>query len=169
MATRMEKYAKKSNGTNLRSNRNKNLYSEIYTYDNYSNIEGIADIENGNQVDITKVKELLESNNNYQNKRKYRRFANNYKDEEVVKKSKRFPEVEDKSYDIRDVLKEAKEKKEPDDKERVLKNTEYNILKNIDLDRELNKEDYYDENNAEDLKEILSGTTAYQAKIRIGS
>ena len=61
----MEKY---SNKTSSRSSRNKSLYNNIYTYDSYSNIEGIADIEKNNQVDITKVRELLESRDRYQNK-----------------------------------------------------------------------------------------------------
>lgn len=159
MATRMEKYAKNANDTKSRSNRNKNLYNEIYTYDKYSNIEGIAEIENNNQVDITKVKELLKGHEDYQKQRKYRRFANSYKEPEEEKVSRRFPELEEKNYDIRDVLKEAKEKKEPDDKSRVLRNEEYNILKNIDLDRELNREDYYDESNKEDLKEMIETIT----------
>ena len=159
MATRMEKYAKNANSSKSRSNRNKKLYNEIYTYDKYSNIEGIAEIEKNNQVDITKVKELLKSRDDYQKQRKYRRFANEYKEPEEVKSARRFPELEEKNYDIRDILKEARENKEPDDKARALKNTEYNILKNIDLDKELNKEDYYDEANEEDLKEMIETIT----------
>lgn len=156
MATRMEKY-KNNNNLKSRSNKNKDLYNEIYTYSKYSNIEGIAEIENSNQVDITKVKELLESRENYQKQRKYRRLTNDYKEEEKepIRVPRRFPELEEKNYDIRDVLKEARENKEPDDKERVLKNTQYNILKNIDLKKEIKKEDYFEESPEEELKELI--------------
>ena len=161
MATRMEKYSNNKKNSNSRSNRNKELYNNIYTYSKYSNIEGIAEIEKSNQVDITKVKELLESRENYQKQRKYRRLTNDYHEEEKepIKVSRRFPELEEKNYDIRDVLKEAKENKQPDDKERVLKNTQYNILKNIDLKENPKKEDYYDENDEDDLKELIQTIT----------
>ena len=146
----MDKYGT----TGSRSRKNKNLYNDIYTYDNYSNIEGIADIEKSNQVDITKVRELLESREKYQRQREYRRFSD-YKEKETEPiKARRFPELEEKNYDIRDVLKTAMENKEPDDKERVLRNTQYNILKNIDIKKEINKEDYY-EDPEEELKELI--------------
>lgn len=154
MATRMEKYSR-NNSASSRSNRNKDLYNDIYTYSKYSNIEGIAEIEKSNQVDITKVKELLESRENYQKQRKYRRLTSDYEEpeKEDVKVTRRFPELEEKNYDIRDVLKEARENKEPDDRERVLRNTQYNILKNIDLKKEVKKEDYTDDED--DLKELI--------------
>ena len=152
MATRMDKY--ETNSYKSRSNRNKKLYSDIYTYGKYSNIEGIAEIEKSNQVDITKVKELIESRESYKNQRKYRRFSD-YKEPEdsSIKVVRSFPELEEKNYDIRDVLNEAKENKESDDKERVLRNTNYNILKNIDLKKELKKEDYGADE--EELKELI--------------
>ena len=80
MATRLEKY---SNKENSRSTRNKELYNNIYTYDKYSNIEGIAEIEKANQVDITKVKELLESRENYNKQRQYRRLTESYREPEA--------------------------------------------------------------------------------------
>lgn len=164
MASRMEKYYDKRNVTDRsRRARNKDLYSEIYTYGKYSNIEGIAEIDNANQVDITQVKELLKNRENYQKERTYRRLTGNY-DEPKKREpqlTRRFPELEEKNYDIRDVLKEAKENKEPDDKERSLHNTEYNILKNIDLKEALEKKNYYPiyEDDEDDLKELIKTIT----------
>lgn len=163
MSTRMERYygnSKPSTKNPSRSKRNKDLYGEIYTYGKYSNIEGIAEIDNANQVDITKVREMLKNRENYQKERQYRRVTEKYtetKEEPIVKR--RFPELEEKTYDIRDILKEAKENKEPDDKERVLRNTQYNILKNIDLKKELHKEDYYDDEDEGDLKDLIQTIT----------
>ena len=52
----MQKYYKNaSTYNNSRSARNKDLYGEIYTNGKYSNIEGIATIDNANEVDLTKV------------------------------------------------------------------------------------------------------------------
>ena len=172
MSTRMDKYygnEKASVNRTSRSKRNKDLYGEIYTYGKYTNIEGIAEIDNANEVDITKVKEMLKNRENYQKERQYRRITGEYKpanDEPLV--TKRYTELEEKNYDIRDVLKEAKEKKEPDDKERVLRNTQYNILKNIDLKKELKKEDYYEEDDEEDLKDLIQTITNTSMLNKIG-
>ncbi len=162
MATRMQKYYKNARAeanTDSRSSRNKELYGEIYTGSKYSNIEGIASIDNANEVDITKVKEMLKNRENYQKERQYRRITGEYKPERpkpVIQRT--FESNEDKNYDIRDILKEAKENKEPDDKERVLRNTQYNILKNIDLKKELHKEDYTEEGE-EELKDLIQTIT----------
>ncbi len=163
MATRMQKYyknARVNTDSNSRSARNKELYGEIYTNGKYSNIEGIATIDNANEVDLTKVKEMLNNRENYQKERQYRRITGEYKNPERVRPTitRSFTDMEEQNYDIRDILKEAKEHKEPDNKERVLKNTQYNILKNIDLKEELRKEDYYEENE-EDLKEMIETIT----------
>jgi len=162
MATRMQKYYKSDRAdanTGSRSSRNKDLYGEIYTGSKYSNIEGIASIDNANEVDITKVKEMLKNRENYQKERQYRRITGEYKPEKpkpVVQRT--FTDMEEKNYDIRDILKEAKENKEPDDKERVLKNTQYNILKNIDLKAEIEKE-HNIEDNEEELKDLIQTIT----------
>lgn len=82
MATRMQKYYKSARvdaSTGSRSSRNKELYGEIYTGSKYSNIEGIASIDNANEVDITKVKEMLKNRENYQKERQYRRITGEYK------------------------------------------------------------------------------------------
>ncbi len=167
---RYYKNARTNTHENSRSNRNKNLYGEIYTYGKYSNIEGIASIDNANEVDITKVKEMLKNRENYQKERKYRRITGEYKNPEPVRPTitRTFADLEEKNYDIRDVLKEAKENKEPDDKERVLKNTQYNILKNIDLKKELKKEDYYDEDSPDDLKDLIHTITSTSMLNKIG-
>ena len=56
-----------------------------------------------------------------------------------------------------DVLSKAREKKEPDDKERVLSKTSYDVLKNIELKRNVNRKDYYDE-DLDDMIKTISNT-----------
>ena len=65
MASRMDRYKKnESNGS--RASRNRNLYNTMYSFDQYSNIEGVASMDNENEVDINKVRQMLESRDNYQ-------------------------------------------------------------------------------------------------------
>ena len=59
MASRMERYSKaeKTTYASARSDRNKSLYKQIEDLDSYTNIAGIATIENKNSIDIEKVRE----------------------------------------------------------------------------------------------------------------
>ena len=132
----MERYYKKEEQGNSRTKRNTKLYNSIYSYGKYSNIEGIASIDNTNEIDITKVKQMIETREKYQAERRYRRLINEEQVQELPKVTKRYEE-EERTYDIMDVLTKAKEKKEPDDKERVLSKTSYDVLKNLDLHRNL--------------------------------
>ena len=68
------------------------------------------------------------------------------------------PAVE-KNYDIRDILVKAKSQKEETENDRYhsLKNTQYNILKGINLKEELNRRDYMDQED--ELKEIIHTIT----------
>ena len=72
-------------------------------------------------------------------------------DKEGQVAQKRYAE-EEKNYDIMDVLSKAKENKKPDDKERVLSKTSYNVLKNLNLKENINTDD-------EDLKEMIQTIT----------
>ena len=103
----MERYYKKSANGASRTQRNTKLYNSIYSYGKYSNIEGIAEIDGTNEIDITKVKRMLETREKYQAERKYRKLINDDKIEEVPLKHKRYEEDE-RTYDIMDVLSKAK-------------------------------------------------------------
>ena len=156
MNSRMERYYKNKN-INLRSERNRDLYSNIYSNSKYTNIEGIASIDNANEIDITKIKEMLKNRENYQKERQYRKITGQPEEQEKnVIKRRIVPNTEERNYDIRDVLNKARENKQPDDKERVLKNTQYDILKNLDLKREKEKNEKSEE---EELKELINTIT----------
>lgn len=146
MASRMERYLNSNEGYN-RSTKNKNLYKEIQNLDSYTNIEAVSTIEKTNEIDITKVKELLKNRENYKKEKKYLQALNKKQDkkEELVKKY----EEPEKSYDIKEVLDKAKiERKEEKNRYHDLKNTQYNILKSL----QLKDKDYTEE---EELKELI--------------
>ena len=151
----MERYYKKSTSGASRTKRNTRLYNSIYSYGKYSNIEGIAEIDGTNEIDITKVKQMLETREKYQAERKYRRLTNEEKIEEVPLKRKRYDE-EERTYDIMDVLKKKKKNKEPDDKERVLSKTSYDVLNNLNLKKGHSK--FYSDDD--DMVQTISSTHA---------
>ena len=149
MASRMEKYYK-TRDSKRRVIRNESLYQTIYEDETYSNIEGVVATPKANEVDIEKLKELIASHEQERNQtRKLIR-----KPVELEPEIDPLDEEEEKSYDIRDVLVKAKDSRENiQDEYRSLKNTEYNILKNIKIN---NKQDIEQE---EELKELINTIT----------
>ena len=135
MKTRVEKY--KNDNENYipkRTRKNEQLYEEIKDseLENFSigmNAKVIG--ENPNQIDIDKIKEILEKN--YQDPPKRRSI-------EITKEEESLEQLElekTREYDINAILEKAREEKEVDYQEERLKkvrDTQYDILKNLDLD-----------------------------------
>lgn len=145
MATRMQRY--KNDGLNRRSQRNKELYKDIYEYGEYSNIEGITSMGKTNEVDIEKVKALLESRDD-SSKRRVKAEIKEMKDEPVFEEK-----GEEKNYDIRDILSKARETMPKDDKERVLRDSKYEFLNKVAADTKKDDDDG-------DLKELINTITS---------
>lgn len=124
MASRMERYNNQSEG---RSKKNEHLYQQIDNISGYSNIEGIADIPNSNEISINTVKEMLKSREEYQKRRGSQPIPS--KIETIDDENE---ETEEKTYDIQDILNKAKvDHSDSDVKYRNLKNEQYDILRNI--------------------------------------
>lgn len=151
----MDRYYKENN---TRSKRNKNLYGDIYSEAKYTNIEGIASIDNANEIDITKIKEMLQNRENYQKTRQYRKLTEEPEIREV-KETPKTEVTEEPSYDIRDILNKARENKKPDDKERVLKNTSYDVLKDLNLKKEAVEDDLKEEDELKELIHTITNTS----------
>lgn len=148
MASRMEKYYKNQE-SKRRSVRNESLYQTIYEDETYSNIEGVVATPKANEIDIDKIKELIASREREKNQT--RKIERRPIELEQVEED----EEEEKNYDIRDILVKAKDSRENQEEEhRSLKNTEYNILKNIKIN---NKHDLEQE---EELKELINTITS---------
>ncbi len=150
LATRMERYYKSNNHTSKRSDRNQHLYHEIYEGGEYSNIEGIATIEKSNEVDITKIKNMLKNREAYQKQRKFRQMVVK---PEVVEKPNNSELGNERNYDIRDILDKAKSNKTTEEKYHRLDDTGYNILKKL-------KEKSLQTNESKDeLRELIDTIT----------
>lgn len=126
MASRMEKYHSGNSQSGTRSVRNESLYKNIYENAEYSNIEGIATMDKTNEISIEQIRELLKERESIKKR-------NN-----IVKKEipRTYSEpVQERSYDIRDILVKAKDEHVEDSENRSLRNTQYNILKGINVDK----------------------------------
>ena len=160
MASRMDRYYTEDTEYNRRSSKNSNLYNKIYDEDaKYSNIEGIASIEKTNEIDITKIREMLKNREDYQKEKEFRQIVKPSREREIEYKYEDDDNEEEKSYDIRNILEKARvDNKDIKNEYRSLNNTQYNILKSIDIDKEY--EDYLRGNDKkEDLEELIHTIT----------
>lgn len=132
MRTRMEKYYDGSENEGSRTTKNNDLYkdvakSELDSFDVNSNMSVLGD--NPNSINIDKVREMLDRKYRIEPKRKSISIDD---DEEIA----RVDIDETREYDINSILEKAKENKESSyeiDRLRKLHNTQYDILKNLNI------------------------------------
>ena len=130
MNSRMEKYS--SNNTNTsRSSRNKKLYEDLYSDTSYNNSVVLDDSK---EIDIAKIKEIINRENNNQ-KRKNNRPTTDLYEELNIKKQ----EDTQKVYDINEVLKEAKSKRDIIEDANEKRKTNYKYKSHLDIEEELAK------------------------------
>lgn len=160
MASRMERYYKNASNEGRRSRKNEELYRTIYEGTEYYNIEGVATMDKTNEIDLSKIQEMLKNRENYQRQSKYRRLFHKEEPKKEVKPVVEEVEEEDRNYDIRDILTKAKEENSEEIKNdyHSLNNTQYNILKNLQMKEKVKKEDYIDEEDPE-IKKLINTIT----------
>lgn len=145
MKSRLDRYDNVNAAS--RVSKNQNLYDDIYSNTNYTNMVVIDD---SNEIDISKIKEIID-NSKGQNKRIER---NNFNKEEYDNLTNTSIE-EKKLYDINEVLKEAKNQRnimEEANEKRKIQN--YKFREN--LDEELSKTRKVYENLIKEEKELLN-------------
>lgn len=149
MASRMDRYRNQEvETTGMRTKRNEHLYARVEAPLEYSSVEGVARIDNTSSVDINKIKELLMREE--EPKKRVHPIVEEQKDLEETGEIATFQDLDEKNYDIRDILNKAKGEREEDsdDRYRSLQDTGYDILKNIKIQ---NQEP---EINEKDLKKV---------------
>lgn len=134
MATRMEKYYEDHENINLRAKKNEELYKEINKnnidkFDINSNATVLTEVKN--DIDVEKIKKILDTRYKETPQRRSIRIDVN---EEVVAEDI----DETREYDINAILEKAREEKEDNyENERLkkLRDTQYNILNNLNLSK----------------------------------
>lgn len=130
MNSRMEKYSSNSENTS-RSSRNKKLYEDLYSDTSYNNSVVLDDSK---EIDIAKIKELIDKENVTEKRRIRKPTKDLYEDLETIKE-----EVNNKVYDINEVLKEAKSKRDILEEANEKRKTNYKYQSHLDIEAELAK------------------------------
>lgn len=164
MSSRMDRYSEDSVVIGSRTKRNEQLYQEI----NHSDLEEInlssnAHVigDNDNNIDINKIKELLEKKY-YEEPKKVKEIHLLEEDEEEI-----YDDEKTKEYDINAILEKARLGKEVDyERERLKKihDTQYDILKSLELEKE--REVSKVTSNKEDLMQLINTIAEKEANKR---
>lgn len=156
MASRMEKYYNNP-PVSRRSQKNIDLYRTLYDNEEYTNIASVATIDKTNEVDITKIRQMIKDRENYKKQREINQIIKPVSKEEKIEQP--IPYEEEKTYDIRDVLSKAKETRKVDEKYESIKKQKYDYLLNSKLYQKKPEkiEDYVEE---KELKELINTITS---------
>ncbi len=163
MANRMNKYYGESEPLGKRTEKNQELYqsinkSQIEDYNVNSNIS-VLDDELGNEINVDKIKEILSTRLEKPIQRRSITLEPETEKEEVP--------LETKDYDLNSILMQAKAEKPVNYTEERLKNirnTQYDILKQIDISR---KNDEPKNNAEEELMTMIKTITEKEYRANI--
>ncbi len=139
MKSRMEKYHSEKNVIPKREVNNSFLYEEIYDIKKEDE-NTITLSDNSREIDINKLKEILDNRENYKRKREYKEIIGEKTSKEDL--SIDYEEIIEKDYDINELIKKKKDGTEVEDKVRKISSTQYDILKGLSL-KEIESE-YFD-------------------------
>lgn len=133
MPSTMDRY---TSTKKTRTDKNQELYSQIYTDREYTNVEAVVKAPVTGNINIERIKEII--NNREENtKSRETRYHEIPKQEPVID-----DDEEIKSYDIKDVLNKAKgERKDEPINYHNLQDIEQKILKNLNTQKQENKEE----------------------------
>lgn len=153
--SRMDKYYKDED-VMQRTSKNDTLYEELYREKQMPR-SNITVIDNVNEIDITKIKSMVDSREKYKRVRDYEKIINpmdTYRKSEI---NYEFDEIDNSNYDINEILKNKRSNKTYDTtKVRRITNVEYDIMSrpNEDISEDMNNP----ENQMIDLFNTLSRT-----------
>ncbi|MBR2603630.1 MAG: hypothetical protein IKE10_01200 [Bacilli bacterium] len=131
MSSRVEKYSKNATNTS-RQARNRQLYDDLYSDTSYSNS---VVLDESKEIDLNKIKEILEKEKKYKEKKTYNPTNDLYADLEDLSKTTDINRV----YDINEVLKSAKSSRDILEDANEKRKIKSNYASHIDIQKELDK------------------------------
>ena len=144
-----------------RTSKNDALYEELYK-EKQTPRSNVTVLDNINEIDISKIKDIVNSREEYRKTRKYENLVSPIDIDSYKKKNieYQFDEIDNNDYDINQILLKKRSdrvynKEEP--KIRKISETQYDILKSLDIHEDDVKPDYMtQENNLKDLLNTIA-------------
>lgn len=131
LKTRMERYFEGEEEI-VRTKKNQDLYQDIYNDLPSSNV---TVLNNESEIDISKIKELVQNREGYKRVREYQSILKTPSLDDDKEEYDIYEDIDNKIYDINMILEDAKSKRGTSERERYrsLRNTQYDILSKLDL------------------------------------
>lgn len=154
MKSRMDKYYKDED-IMQRTSKNDSLYETLYREKQIPK-SNITVIDNINEIDISKIKTMVNNRETYKRMRKYENLMTDevYKNEKVIYE---FDEIDDDNYDINQILKNKRSNRvynSDPSKVRRISSKDYDIISSFE-NRNYEDEEYYELNeNGNELKAL---------------
>ena len=136
MKSRMDKYYKEEE-LMQRTSKHDFLYDELYKEKQMPN-DNVTVLDNVNEIDITKIKSIIDKREDYKKTRDYNSIINNIDDYKKEDINYDFDEVDNSNYDINEILKKKRSDNtyELDDKIRRISNKDYELMTDLESDAE---------------------------------
>ena len=147
MNSRMDKYKSLDDKVATRSDKNQELYKQIYNA--YDEFENLVVPSNSREITMSELKKEIVSRADYHEKKVYDEIALSKDDEIPIKKEKKRIQVSPEVYDIKELLDKAVSSQD-NKKEDVDKLSSGDYLKKIKLDNH--------KTNIEQVKELYEDT-----------
>jgi hypothetical protein len=154
MRRRMDRYYNETEQKE-RTTKNQKLYDTVY---NMEPLNVVGTIDNLNEIDLKELDGTYKTREEYRKLKEYKKVLNQTNDR-YSSDYENLDDVEEKVYDINSILEKAKTERgieDHEDKYRKLKNTQYNILSNLNIDDYNLEEEKAPE---EKLKELIHTIT----------
>ncbi|MDD4036019.1 MAG: hypothetical protein PHS45_01685 [Bacilli bacterium] len=161
MRSRMGRYYSREEEQKERTKKNQELYDTVY---NMEPLKIVGTIDNLNEINLEEIENTFKSREEYRKVKEYKKVLNQTNDEYDIDYEEQ-EQSENKIYDINSVLEKAKTERgmnESDDKYRKLRNTQYNILSNLNINDYASEEE---EKDPEDqLRDLIHTITMKKAE-----
>ncbi|NLD79251.1 MAG: hypothetical protein GX641_02885, partial [Mollicutes bacterium] len=134
METRMDRHRNSRQELKPRSQQNEELYGSIYTRDLLSSEKPL---NNEKEIDLSNIKDLMIEREGYSRVKDLKDLLSFEKIEDKYDQ-KYYQDIDNKIYDINEMLKKARSQNEDLEREkyRKLMNTQYDILSKLDLNEQ---------------------------------
>ena len=127
MKSRMDKYYKDED-VMQRTSKNDSLYEALYKEKQVPR-SNVTVIDNVNEIDINKIRTMVDSREKYKRVRDYEKLVNGVSDYKTSEIKYDFDEVDNSNYDINEIIKNKRSNRSYDsNKVRRLNNIEYDIM-----------------------------------------
>lgn len=133
MKSRMDKYYKEEE-LMQRTSKNDFLYDELYREKQMPS-SNVTVLDNVNEIDITKIKDLVDSREKYKKMRDYSNIINDKEEYKSDSIEYDFDEKDSSDYDINEILKKKKANNVEETKVRRLSNQDYEILSSLEEEK----------------------------------